>query len=69
MIETETASGFIRNPLAWAADCEAQAEAEIEPEARDAFKQLAAEFEHAASEIDGLVSTVEAMFNRKIIAR
>jgi hypothetical protein len=35
-------------------------------EAQDAFKQLAEEFEAAASEIEGLVSTFQALLSRKV---
>jgi hypothetical protein len=65
MSDTETLSGFIRDPLEWAAECQAQATLEDEPEAKEAFRQLAEEFENAASEIYGLVSTVEALFRRR----
>jgi hypothetical protein len=55
---------LIRDPREWAADCRAQAESDIEVEAKDAFKHLAKEFEAAAMEIDGLVSTFEALARR-----
>jgi hypothetical protein len=55
---------LIRNPREWAADCRSQAESDIEVEAKDAFKHLAKEFEAAATEIDGLVSTFEALARR-----
>ena len=65
MNSTNVGIGFIRDPLEWAAACEAQIGLETEPEARDALKQLAEEFKFAASEISGLVCTAEALFKRK----
>jgi hypothetical protein len=59
------ANGYRRNLREWAADCQARAGFDIEPEAQDAFRQMAEEFEFAASEIDGLVSTFEALIKRK----
>jgi hypothetical protein len=55
---------LIRNPCEWAADCRAQAESDIEVEAKDAFKHLAKDFEAAATEIDGLVTTFESLARR-----
>lgn len=55
----------IRDPLAWAADCEAQLEFDIEPEAKAAFRQSATEFQAAALEIEGLVGAFEAVIKRK----
>jgi len=47
--------------------CEAQAMRDIEQAAQDAFKQLAEEFRAAAAEIEGLVSTFEALIRRKVL--
>jgi hypothetical protein len=66
MAEIDTTKGFIRDPLRWAADCQALAVLDIEVEAQDAFKQLAEEFEATASEIEGLVSTFQALLRRKV---
>ena len=60
----ETTNGLVRDPLAWAADCSERARSETEPEARDAFAQLADEFESVSAEIEGLVSTFEALTHR-----
>lgn len=67
MQEVNVAEKLIRDPLAWAADCEAQAKRDIEQAAQDAFKQLAEEFQAAAAEIEGLVSTFEALIRRKTL--
>jgi hypothetical protein len=40
------------------------AESDIEVEAKDAFEHLAKDFEAAATEIDGLVTTFEALARR-----
>ena len=61
----EESPGYVRDPLAWAADCFTQASDETEPEARDAYAQLAQEFESVSAEIEGLISTFEALANRK----
>jgi hypothetical protein len=61
----ETANELVRDPLAWAADCSTHASQETEPEARDAYAQLAEEFESVSSEIEGLISTFEALARRK----
>ncbi|WP_428492596.1 hypothetical protein [Rhodopila sp.] len=61
----ETTKGYVRDPLAWAAECSVHANKETEPEARDAFTQLAQEFESVSAEIEGLVSTFEALASRK----
>jgi hypothetical protein len=66
MAKIDTPKGLIRDPLEWAADCQARAAFDIEVEAQDAFKQLAEEFEAAASEIEGLVSTFQALLRRKV---
>ncbi len=66
MAEMSTTRGLIRDPLRWAADCQALAAFDIEVEAQDAFKQLAEEFEATASEIEGLVCTFQAMLSRKV---
>jgi hypothetical protein len=58
-------NGSVRDPLAWAADCSAHASSEDEPEARDAYEQLAQEFESAWAELEGLVGTFEALIQRK----
>lgn len=65
MNDLSTIRGFIRDPLEWAADCQTQAGFDIEPEAQAAFRQLAEEFKSAASEIEGLVSTVEVLMKRR----
>ncbi len=57
--------GFVRDPLAWAAECSLQASSETEPEARDAYAQLAQEFESVSAEIEGLIGTFEALTTRK----
>lgn len=54
-----TVKGQIRDPLAWVADCEAQLGFDIEPEAKAASRQLAAEFQAAALELRGLVSAFQ----------
>lgn len=61
----EPSNGFVRNPLAWAADCSTHASSETEPEARDAYAQLAEEFASVSAEIEGLISTFEALTSRK----
>lgn len=61
----DSISEYVRDPLAWAAECSAYACTETEPEARDAFAQLAQEFVSVSTEIEGLVSTLEALTNRK----
>ena len=61
----ETSDGFVRDPLSWAADCSMRASSETEPEARDAYAQLAQEFESVSAEIEGLISTFEALASRK----
>ena len=66
MAEMDTTKGLIRDPLEWAADCQARAAFDTEMEAQDAFKQLAEEFEAAASEIEGLISTFQALLSRKV---
>ena len=62
---TERLSGFVRDPLSWAAECSTFAGTETEPEARDAYAQLAQEFESVSTEIEGLISTFEALSRRK----
>jgi hypothetical protein len=61
----EASNGSVRDPLAWAADCSARASSENEPEARDAYEQLAQEFQSAWAELEGLVGTFEALTQRK----
>jgi hypothetical protein len=61
----ETANELVRNPLAWAEDCSTHARLETEPQARDAYAQLAQEFESVSAEIEGLISTFEALARRK----
>ena len=56
---------FVRNPLVWAADCCTHASCETEPEARDAYAQLAEEFASVWSEMEGLIGTFEALTRRK----
>lgn len=65
----ETSNGLVRDPLAWAADCATCASTETEPEARDAYQQLAQEFKSVSSEIEGLISTFEALAGRRRIVR
>jgi hypothetical protein len=65
MVLQETTSGYVRDPLAWAIECSTYASRETEPEARDAFAQLAEEFESVSAEIEGLISTFEALAQRK----
>lgn len=62
----DSITAWVRDPLAWAADCRAQADMTLDPEAQAAFRQLATEFEDAASEIDGLVSGYEALLRRRL---
>jgi hypothetical protein len=62
---SETTERLVRDPLAWAAECSICAGVETEPEARDAFAQLAQEFESVSTEIEGLISTFEALSGRK----
>lgn len=64
MDDVYVAEKLIRDPLAWAADCEARAKCDIERAAQDAFRQLAEEFQAAAAEIEGLISTFEALIRR-----
>jgi hypothetical protein len=64
MIDMQDLKDLIRDPLAWAADCEAQVRFDIEPDAQAAFRQLAEEFEAAALEIEGLVTAFEAVSKR-----
>jgi hypothetical protein len=61
----DTTNGYVRDPLEWAADCTIHADTETEPEARDAYAQLAQEFASVAAEIEGLISTFEALTRRK----
>jgi hypothetical protein len=61
----QTSDGFVRDPLAWALDCSTHASFETEPEARDAYAQLAEEFESVSSEMEGLISTFEALAKRE----
>jgi hypothetical protein len=65
MSEIVTAENRIRDPLAWADDCRAQADFDIEPEARSAFAQLAEEFEALSVEFDALVEGYESLVRRK----
>ena len=60
----EAPKEFVRDPMAWAADCWLQASQDMEPEAQAAFAQLASEFEAIATEIEGLISTFEALTSR-----
>jgi hypothetical protein len=69
MNERDALKNFVWNPLAWAADCRAQARFKTGPEAQAAFLQLAEEFEATANEIVGLIATVEALSRRKRSAR
>lgn len=66
MNEKIAAENWIRDPLAWAVDCRAQAKLAVETELKDALLQLAEEFDNTASEIDGLVSGYEALVRRKM---
>jgi len=61
----EITTGFVRNPLVWAADCCQRAICESEPQARDAYTQLAEEFTLVWSEMEGLIGTFEALSKRK----
>jgi hypothetical protein len=61
----ETTNGYERDLLAWAVDCSTRASTETEPEARAAYAQLAEEFESVSAEIEGLISTFEALARRK----
>jgi hypothetical protein len=65
MNEPAAVENLAWNPLAWAADCRAQAHFDAEPEARAAFIQLAEEFEGTAAEIVGLIAAVEALGRHK----
>jgi hypothetical protein len=65
MVLMETANELVRDPMAWAAECSTHASLETEPEARDAYVQLAEEFESVSTEIEGLISTFEALARRK----
>jgi hypothetical protein len=60
-----TNNGEHRDPLDWAVECSTYAVTETEPEARDAYVQLAQEFESVATEIEGLISTFEALTQRR----
>lgn len=61
----ENSKGLVRDPLEWAADCSTCASSETEADARDAYAQLAEEFQSVSSEIEGLISTFEAIVKRK----
>ena len=61
----ENSNGFVRDPLSWAAECSTHAVTETEAEARDAYVQLAQEFESVSTEMEGLISTLEALMKRK----
>lgn len=63
--DVATTQDLVWDPLVWAADCRAQARSVSEPQARAAFIQLAEEFEVAATEIAGLIATVEALGRHK----
>jgi hypothetical protein len=52
----------------WAFTCQAEADHEVNPEAQAAFQQLAAEFQALADEAEGIISTFEALKDRKIAA-
>jgi hypothetical protein len=58
--------GEVQDPLVWADDCLARANVEVDPEAKAAFVQLAEEFRAVAAEIEGLVSTYDALVVRKV---
>jgi hypothetical protein len=58
--------GKVQDPLVWADDCLARANVEVDPEAKAAFVQLAEEFRAVAAEIEGLVSTYDALVVRKV---
>ena len=58
-----TSKGFVRDPLEWAADCCASAGFETEPDARDAYAQLAEEFESMAAEMEGLISNYQRVID------
>jgi len=61
----EISEGLVRDPLAWAADCSIEAGTETDPQAREAYAQLAEEFAMVSSEMEGLISTFEALARRK----
>ena len=69
MIDMQDLKDLIRDPLAWAADCEAQVRFDCEPDAKAAFRQLAGEFEAAALEIEGFVDAFEAVSKRHRLRR
>ena len=61
----EAPKDYVRDPMAWAADCWLQATHDRDPQAQAAFTQLAAEFEAIATEIEGLISTFDALTSRR----
>lgn len=65
MSEVLVAENRIRDPLAWAEDCRAQAGFDIEPDAKSAFVQMAEEFEALSTELDALVEGYESLLRRK----
>jgi hypothetical protein len=65
MGDQQSASGFIRDPRAWAEDCRARVASEPDPEVKAALLQLAEEFDAAASEIEGLITAFEVVSTRK----
>jgi hypothetical protein len=52
----------------WAVTCQAEADDEVNPEAKSAFQQLAEEFQVLADEVEGIISTFEALKRRKTTA-
>lgn len=65
MKEMIVADNSIRDPLAWAEDCRAQAKFATEAERQSAFVQLAEEFEAVSSELDALVEGYRSLLRRK----
>lgn len=65
MVLLDDSDSFVRDPMAWAAECSAYASLETEPQARDAYAQLAEEFESVSTELEGLISTFAALGRRR----
>jgi hypothetical protein len=54
--------------LEWISACLEKADRDPQPEAKAAFRQLAEEFQLLTEEIEGLISTFEALSRRKVAA-
>jgi hypothetical protein len=52
----------------WAEKCRSAADGEDDPEAKQAYQELAREFEAVVTEIDGLLEAFEAIQARRVPA-